>query len=279
MAELWRPEWARRMKEWMGLSRLNDLPSPVILWKGVSRLDGESPVLVAACVSTARPSKNEKTGDMIQIAIMRSDMSPIDAWVGGRDGAVCPASCIHRSKARGGQGSCYVNKARLRSAWEAARDQDSLPVYLLPVWARGARLRFGMEGDPAAVPLEVWQALAKTARSWSGYTAHWREVDVAWQQLFMASCGSSAEATEAEALGWRTFSASVSSQDDEAHTRAGRKVCHAISVGLDCTACRGCDGHFKGALRPSFHLPLHGAVGAAMRRRSDQIPLFEPVSP
>ena len=46
----------------------------VVLYNGASVLDGE-PVV---CIATFN-SNNEKTGDMIQTRIIRSDMSPLEA--------------------------------------------------------------------------------------------------------------------------------------------------------------------------------------------------------
>jgi len=272
----WRKLWIAQTKKWHGLTRTRDLPTPVVLWRGLSRLDGVTEVLAAACATQVAPSRNSKTGDMIQVAIFRADLPPAAAWRQGQDGAVCPASCVHRSSARGGQNSCYVNKGRLRSAWGAAVQRKVVPRERLASWAKGARLRFGMEGDPSAVPLYVWEELARTAGGWAGYTAHWRQLDAAWERLFMASCSSPEEAAQAEALGWRTFSSSDSPRDDRAHLAAGRKLCHAESFGLTCNQCGGCSGLAKGSRRPSFFLPLHGPVGAAVRRRADQPPLLFP---
>lgn len=239
----------------------------MVLWKGLSLLDCRTPVMAVACVAGTSPSENGKTGDMIQIAIMRRDASPIVAWKNGLDDAVCPADCVHRSRPRGGAGSCYVNKARLDAAWLAGMQATRIKLDELSAFGKGAILRLGMEGDPAAVPLDVWLSLISDSIGWSGYTAHWRKLPIEWSAVCMASCSDVEEAAEAEALGWRTFSSSRSLEEDLGHKEAGRRVCLAESHDVPCSACRGCNGISAGTRRPSYHLPIHGAVGGALRKR------------
>ena len=114
----WRKRFRSHLKPLLGITRIDDIPGTVVLWAGPSRLDGKPIMVVASCVRV--PSKNGKTEDMIQVAIMSQTLAPFTAWSAGLDGSVCPDSCVHRSKPRGGKGSCYVNKARLRDAWNAA---------------------------------------------------------------------------------------------------------------------------------------------------------------
>ena len=52
---------------------------------------------------------------------------------------------------------------------------------------------------------------------------------------------------------------------------AGIKVCPSHTVGLQCAACRQCDGTDKGARRPSFYIPLHGIKGSQVRRAADGV--------
>lgn len=266
----WRKDWAKKEKARRNVGRL---PGTMLLWKGLSLLDCRTPVIAVASVAGISPSENRKTGDMIQVAIMRSDASPINAWKLGLDDAVCPEDCIHRSRPRGGLGSCYVNKARLESTWLAGVTGPTVPKEELVSFGEGAIIRLGMEGDPAAVPLSVWLDLVDRALGWSAYTAHWRRLPIEWSALCMASCSSPEEADEAEAKGWRTFTSSRSLAEDEEHASVGRRVCLAESHDVPCSACRGCNGVSRGTRRPSFHLPLHGAVGSSIRRRMTEYEL------
>lgn len=263
----WRPAWARAARSLIP----GRMPSTIVLWEGPSRLDGTAVMVVASRVNA--PSKNGKTGDMVQISIMRSDMAPVDAWRVGADGAVCPGACVHRSKARGGRGTCYVNKARLGATWRAARRLADAGRVGFPVGLfAGAIVRLGMEGDPSAVPLAVWRDVLAGAKRHTGYTAAWRELPREWSDVFMASCASPEDVRDALAAGWRPFTASASSADDAAYAAAGLKVCAADSVGLSCERCGGCDGNSRGSRRAGYYLAQHGALGAAARKRNDACP-------
>ena len=260
----WRVNW-RRTLTGAALART------VVVWEGPSQLDG-TPIMLVAHAVTA-PSENRKTGDMLQLSIMRADMDPISAWATGQDGAVCPGACDHRSKARGGDGTCYVNKARLSSAWRAARRAaDAGRVGAAPELFRGARVRCGMEGDPAAVPLEVWTPILEAAQAHTGYTAAWRTLPREWSRYFMASVGSPADYLRARSAGWSPFAASASAADDRDYAAAGADVCRAErpTAPMACVDCLGCNGSRSSATgRPGFHLPMHGAIGGAVRKRTD----------
>ena len=268
-----RPVPARWRAAWRNVARslLGKLPRTSVLWAGASVLDGAPIMVAASCVS--EPSENGKTGDMVQLAIMRADMSPIDAWARGLDGAVCPAACAHRSKARGGEGTCYVNKARLSETWAAARRAvNAGRVGYRPGMFRGARVRFGMEGDPAAVPLTVWlPILADTGAVHTGYTAAWRTLPAEWSRYFMASVSTPADYLRARSAGWRPFAASASATDDAAYRDAGATLCEAErptpSACVDCLQCNGARPEDK---RPGRYLPIHGAIGSSVRKRNDR---------
>jgi len=264
----WRKAWRKQAKQILGIRRIEDLPTSVVLWAGPSALDG-TPIMAVAMRAGADSSQNGKTGDMVQIAIMRQDMSPAEAYAAGLDGAVCPEYCVHISKARGGWGTCYVNKARLRSAWERAVSLVKAGKVGAPKgFFRGAYVRIGNEGDGAAVPLHVWEAIASEASGHTAYTANWRNLGPGWSRLFMASVSTSAEALRARSLGWRFFASSMAPSQDAGLAEISR-LCPSDSHGLSCLACRKCDGTDKGEKRPSVWIPGHGAVGAAFRRKAE----------
>ena len=244
-------------------------PSTVVLWRGPSRLDG-SPIQVVSSCSGRSPSRNGKTGDVLQVSIMRRDVNPFTAWIQGLDGAVCPERCSHRSKSRGGDATCYVNKLKTKPAWLAASKRE-VTEESLTSFGSGALIRIGAEGDPSAVPLSVWCSLVSQSAGWYGYTADWRVLGPDWQRLFMASCVTPAEATQAMALGWRVFCSSAAPTDDALYREQRLRECPAVSRGLDCVACAQCDGTKKGPHRPSIYIPLHGAVGASKRRKADRL--------
>lgn len=270
--------WRRTWRAHARATLARPLPPTIVLWTGPSAFDGASILLAAHRVNA--PSQNGKTGDMVQVSIMRADASPIDAWRAGADGAVCPEACAHRSRPRGGSGTCYVNKARLTASHAAAlREIAAGRVGFPPGLFAGAQVRLGMEGDPAAVPLRVLARVLAGARRHTAYTAAWRTLDAAaWSPLVMASCDTPAAAADASAAGWRVFAASASAADDGAYQSAGMRPCPSDTVGLTCERCGGCDGTARGARRPSFFVRMHGALGAARRKRNDTTPAACPAA-
>lgn len=260
----WRVNWRAIRRA----ARAPRLPDTIVLWAGPSSFDDAPIMLIGHRVNA--PSENGKTGDMLQVSIMRADRAPIDAWKAGADGAVCPEACAHRSKPRGGSGECYVNKARLSAAWRAARREiEAGRIGWVPGTFAGVRVRAGMEGDPAAAPLAVWQALLSEARGHTGYTAAWRTLPAAWQALFMASVSSPADYIRARSKGWRPFAASASTADDRAFEAAGASGCEADREvnALQCVACVACNGAGRNPARRGRYVKLHGAIGGARRAR------------
>ena len=264
VAAPWRVSWRKIRRA----ARAARLPDTIVLWAGPSSFDGTPIMLIGHRVNA--PSENVKTGDMVQVSIMRADRAPIDAWKAGMDGAVCPEACAHRSTARGGSGECYVNKARLSSAWRAARREiEAGRIGWVPGTFAGVRIRAGMEGDPAAAPFEVWAALLSEARGHTGYTAAWRTLPREWSRYFMASVSSPADYLRARSKGWRPFAASASEADDRAFEAAGSTGCEADREvnALQCVTCIACNGASRNAARPGRYVKLHGAIGGARRVR------------
>ena len=84
-----------------------------ILQRGVSPIDGK-PFVVIMTMSTS----NRKTGDMIQVWILRDDVNPVAAVATGDDITIC-GDCPHRKQSDGTR-SCYVNVGQApNSIWKA----------------------------------------------------------------------------------------------------------------------------------------------------------------
>jgi hypothetical protein len=130
----------------------------MIVWQGSSMLTGE-PIMVLASVSRrlrkgkAVSSGNSKTGEMIQLYIPRSDMTPLDALAQGKDEAICGV-CPHRGKASGGSGACYVQVGKGPTMTAGAHFRKGSAPFDRERF-RGQKVRFGAYGDPAAVLFEV----------------------------------------------------------------------------------------------------------------------------
>ena len=225
------------------------MPSPslsaAILYSGPSMLDG-SPI-VAVMTGHDKPSHNEKTGAIPQVWILRSDIAPHEAIKTGEDASVCGDCPLRPSVAGKGEASCYVRTfqaplsiyRKLERGGYGYVDADSLARISAPT------IRIGAYGDPAAVPLHVWDTLASlTGAKILGYSHQWRKVPQI-ARYAMASVESPAAAQEAHALGFRTFR--VMSRN-EAPNR-GEALCPASKEAgyrKTCATCGACDGVARG---------------------------------
>lgn len=232
-----------------------------IIYQGPSQIDG-APIVAVACALAG--SRNTKTGAMVQTYILRADMHPVEAVRTGADVAIC-GDCVHRGDGTGADRSCYVVLGHgpknvwvslQRGAYPAAD-----PVAVADIVA-GRMVRLGTYGDPAAVPVEVWQALVSKAAGWTGYTHQWKRIDPAWARLVMASADSLADRFLARDLGFRVFRVGAALTDNEvlcpASKEAGRKAqC------LDCRACMGTGGK----ARADIVIPPHGNGARYARER------------
>lgn len=218
-----------------------------VLWEGTSRLDQQSPIAVFA-TGHDRPSKNSKTGDVIQTWIMRTDMSPLDAVKTGADFAIC-GGCMHRGS------SCYVNVGQAPMSIYRAEDRY---WYTTNAFARGRKVRLGAYGDPAAVPYEFWAELLSGARSWLGYTHQWLSCDQRMKRFCMASVESLAERDQAHGLGWRCFMVGTSLEEMPndritlcpASAEAGKR--------MTCSECMSCSGLGLDNRVGDVFIPVHG---------------------
>lgn len=178
----------------------------MIVWQGPSELTGEEIIVLAT--KAASPAKaNMKTGDMIQISILRADVNPTESIKQGLDKATC-GPCPFRSIASGGDGGCYTHK-NLRigraqtGSWNAHDAKGSRPFDVEAF--RDQKVRFGSYGDPAAVPFEVWESILEVAKASTGYTHQWRTADPRFARMARASADSPEDRRQARMKGYNTF--------------------------------------------------------------------------
>ena len=228
----------------------------LILWEGPSRIDG-APIVVLAIGLEA--STNSKTGNMLQTYILRQDVSPMDAINNGEDVSIC-GDCTHRgtSKTR----TCYVNIGQGPLAvWGAY--QRGRYAYASDIASVGALrvVRLGTYGDPAAVPVSVWDALVSRAVAHTGYTHQWRGIGAGYKHLCMASADSVRDMRDAHATGWRTFRV-VTHANTVQRFRRFESVCPASAEAgfkLTCDACQACNGTATNR-RASVVIRAHGSA-------------------
>lgn len=229
-----------------------------ILYDGPSQLGAGR--ILAIATGFARKSSNEKTGDMIQVWIIPADAKAHEAYTAGLDVVVC-GDCKHRSRASGGNGTCYVNVAQgPSSVWQAWHNGAYLPIADYRVFA-GRAVRFGAYGDPCAVPIHIWANILTQTDQWTSYTHQWNKPQFEHYRTFcMASVDNRAEFYEARAQGWRTFR--VRTADEKIEPR--EFICPASEEGgyrKSCIDCRACNGAGNNAERGSVTIIVHGAKG------------------
>ena len=234
-----------------------------IIYNGPSLIDGKPIVVIANGKKKSRP--NEKTGDMVQTYIIRSDIDPRDASKTGEDFSIC-GDCIHRGtptesgKLAAGR-SCYVNisqgvlqtyKAMLRGNYPMATTEQTAEI------GNGRMVRLGTYGDPAAVPQSVWDSLLSKSAGHTGYTHNGASTDVC-----MVSADSLSQAARAWADGLRTFRV-IKIADWKEHGKAALAtneiLCPASEEAgrrVQCNDCKLCSGSLLHA--KSIAIVSHGA--------------------
>lgn len=239
-------------------------PNGVIIYQGPSQINGK-PITVVV-TSLARGSKNGKTGEMAQVYILPK-LKPVIAIYNGEDESVC-GDCIHRYV--NGAGSCYVNPAHgplgvWRGVHLLGSYKKATPLQASQLVA-GRIVRLGAYGDPAAVPIEVWDTLLSLAAGWTGYTHQWRrKYAKGLNRYCMASCETLEQRQYAKRLGWRTFRIREDSSDV---LDAGEFECPASKEQgkrLTCEECQACNGGETGKASPA--IIAHGTNWKVIRLR------------
>ena len=216
----------------------------VVLYEGPSELDGK-PIVVVATFN----SVNDKTGNMVQTWIIRSDMKPLEIIATKQDGSIC-GNCPHKQSIGG---ACYVNVGQAPAAVYRSYVKGIYPQFNLSDHRHlfaGRKVRLGAYGDPAAAPFDVMEQVAKLCVSHTGYTHQ-----VAHKGF---------DAIKYQNLGYKTFRVAMAGDslaDDELE-------CLADSEGLQCIDCGLCDGSKR-----NIAITVHGSKASSFK--SSLIPTLQ----
>jgi hypothetical protein len=220
-------------------------PIGIVLWRGKSLLDGERIAVVATGVYSSQATKNRKTGNMIQTYIIRRDIHPMLARRMGADYSIC-GDCMHRE-----QSTCYVNLCHgpinvfLALVDGSYKEYEPEDIELF----RDRFVRLGTYGDPAAVPIEVWENICKVAKGWTGYTHQWKKCDPRLKCFCMASVDSierfNVEYEKAQSMGWRTFRVRESLDNPVGENEFVCPASKERGVLTNCEKCGCCSGIFS----------------------------------
>ena len=212
-------------------------------WQGPSTIDGKEVMAVVSCEK--RPSKNDKTGDMVQVAFFSTAEKPVTAaHKTGDDESVC-GSCPLRPLVWTKEVSdkpCYVSVHWKASQWNAAMAlKEDLEA------AKGVMtvkpVRFGEYGNMSSIPRAVARQLLESADKWTLYEHEWMKPENQWLKEFaMASVHSEHQAITAQRMGWRTFR-NREEGEPLLDTECG---CPFETHKVQCKDCLLCDGKRKG---------------------------------
>lgn len=204
-----------------------------VVYQGKSLIDGNPVVAIATGFNFGA---NTKLGsNVIQIWILRSDVSPVEAIKSGQDYSVC-GDCPLRGKV------CYVNSAHApsqiyRSYHRGSYDPIS-KAQLDRMRSHNKILRLTAYGDCAAIPKSALDPLIQAAPHTIGYIHQWRTRSD-WKGILQASCETKEDALYARSLGWQTFR--IKNPDDSL-TPGERHCTNQKNPATQCEDCRLCDG-------------------------------------
>jgi len=222
-----------------------------VLYKGPSRIDGETIVAILTLQST-----NIKTGNMAQLWIMREDTPPHIAKKQGKDVSVC-GDCPIKDNCYVVlfQGPLSVYNAYKRGTYldisnEFATSKKFIDTSLMFLF--NLKIRFGAYGDPAALPIWLINAITKNCKDFTGYTHSWQRFP-GLSKYFMASVESLALKDKAKKLGFRTFRVIPKSGGELSKKEI---VCPAENKGKQCIDCLLCNGAKQAA---DITITAHGA--------------------
>lgn len=189
-------------------------------------------------------SSNSKTGPVVQLRILVTDVNPKEAQESGRDALVCGTCSLRPIKVDPDKKPCYVRMRGELATWKAHKGEPA--AFNAPEILSRMGLRIGAYGDPAMLPEQIVRRLCSVANKFrpnhTGFTQRWRLKSSQWLRFFcMASVESVEEADKAHDLGWRTYRVRKSSEpvapgeiSCPASKEAGRRT--------TCQRCVLCDG-------------------------------------
>ena len=208
-----------------------------VIHDGKSPYDSAEIMVLAVCIKES--STNIKTGWMIQIYILRKDVPPVEAVKLGLDESVC-GNCSMRWNKGGG---CYVIPFHYSRMWKKGLEAPRITPTELAKLAdkHNTPIRQGAYGDPAMVPMDVWEELenAVSNKKGSSYTHQWEWVSPEYAKFSMASVENLKQKADAQALGYRTYRMVY----DESEIVKDERLCLNSSRGIQCRECGQCGGN------------------------------------
>jgi hypothetical protein len=146
-------------------------------------------------------------------------------------------------------GTCYVNLGQAPNTIYNSYLKRNYDRANLKKLGYNRFIRMGAYGDPAAIPITIWDDLLSTASGWTGYT-HSGLSQPTLRRYAHASVETEDQAKEYQALGWKTFRVKRSSEP----LAAGEILCPSTK-GIQCIQCLKC----QGTNGQNITIDIHGA--------------------
>ena len=220
-----------------------------VLYEGPSAYDGAP---IVSILTGFASSKNPKTGKMLQVWILRSDIAPHLAVKTGQDASVCGVCPLRPLTFKAFKGKltkpCYVHvwKAPLSvfNAYKRGRYAYATPRAIREAIG-DTPVRLGAYGDPASVPYAIFERLGVGSGRFmhTGYTHGWmlaERFDQRYLSILMASVDPNSGIAPENA---RTFRV-VASMEELAPNEI---ECANTSSGIQCSKCGLCAGNARNA--------------------------------
>jgi hypothetical protein len=228
----------------------------LILFEGKSLIGDRN---IAAIVTFEMA--NIKTGEMVQVWIIDQELNPLEALQNNVNESTC-GKCRLQGEAykytftRGPRKGktitkienrvCYVNRGQApMSIWKAYKRGKyvNYDKHLHRSFFKGRKIRWGADGDPAALPIPLMRSINKLCAGHTGYSHQLFWIDKRRAEklatFLMCSCHTPAQHAEARRRGWRSFVAVADGQKLPADCIACPNMSKAKTQCIDCTLCRG----------------------------------------
>jgi hypothetical protein len=166
----------------------------MILWEGKGFNNKKA---VCICTGIDKPSKNAKTGEMVQAYLFGAGRDPVNQKK--KPHVVCNKCPLINA-------GCYVNLGRsVRNIYNKYKAGGYPKITDFSVFA-GKSIRYGAYGEGILLGLPLIKNINKIAKGWTAYTHNWHlKKYQGFRKYFMASVESLADAKKAWSNGWRTF--------------------------------------------------------------------------
>jgi len=236
------------------------------IWEGNSPYNNEP---ISAIVTGADGSShNPKTGAMMQLWILPSNINPKDAIKTGEDTCVCGDCVLKPSTYKQTQCKnktiCYVAKRAFQAPRSVWQHNIHRPVELDTVTniisSNHLPIRYGAYGDPAMIPEWEFKSIHVAAcknnkrKAHTAYTHQHNRKFAQWIKRYaMASVEHEIDGMIMRSLGWRTFRVT-----DGPEAGKDEIICPNFTHGIQCINCGLCNGRVSESdNRKSITIPRH----------------------